>query len=153
MVIVDYLQLMLSPSEGPQEHERPDIGHHTATEADRQGERHPRRAAEPAEPELRGETHAEEHAVRPAVTWLHRARRRYGILPPPPLCDEHRRGPGDPSLHRGPGYPLDRQEPARGVRRGAFLPQQGVTRFTDDRTPVPNDRRPAKAELDKDLFG
>lgn len=51
---------------GPQEHERPDIGHHTATEADRQGERHPRRAAEPAEPELRGETHAEEHAVRPA---------------------------------------------------------------------------------------
>lgn len=23
----------------------------------------------------------------------------------------------------------------------------------DDRTPVPNDRRPAKAELDKDLFG
>ena len=51
---------------GPQEHERPDIGHHTATKADRQGERHPRRAAEPAEPELRGETHAEEHAVRPA---------------------------------------------------------------------------------------
>lgn len=51
---------------GPQEHERPDIGHHPAAKADRQGERHPRRAAEPAEPELRGETHAEEHAVRPA---------------------------------------------------------------------------------------
>ena len=65
MVIVDYLQLMLSLPR-PQEHERPDIGHHTATKADRQGERHPRRAAEPAEPELRGETHAEEHAVRPA---------------------------------------------------------------------------------------
>ena len=25
--------------------------------------------------------------------------------------------------------------------------------YKDDRTPVPNDRRPAKAELDKDLFG
>ena len=34
-----------------------------------------------------------------------------------------------------------------------FCHNKGVTRFTDDRTPVPNDRRPAKAELDKDLFG
>ena len=30
-----------------------------------------------------------------------------------------------------------------------FCHNKGVTRFTDDRTPVPNDRRPAKAELDK----
>ena len=55
-------------------------------------------------------------------------------------------------LSTRPGYPLDRQN-RHGSPGGAFLPQQGVTRFTDDRTPVPNDRRPAKAELDKDLFG
>lgn len=69
---------------GPQEHERPDIGHHTATKADRQGERHPRHAAEPAEPELRGETHAEEHAVRPGVTPApSKQDADTGILPPP----------------------------------------------------------------------
>lgn len=66
--------------------------------------------------------------------------------------DEHRRGPGDPSLHRGPGYPLDRQN-RHGESGECVSFYNKVTRFTDDRTPVPNDRRPAKAELDKDLFG
>ena len=34
-----------------------------------------------------------------------------------------------------------------------FCHNKGVTRFTDDRTPVPNVGRPQKEQLDKDLFG
>ena len=153
MVIVDYLQLMLSPSEDRKSTndqisaitrqlkliaKENDIPVVLLSQLNRNCEARP--TLKNMLSDLRDSGSIEQDAD--TVFFL----RRLSVM----NIDED---PEDPSLHRGPGYPLDRQEPARRVREVRFCHNKGVTRFTDDRTPVPNDRRPAKAELDKDLFG
>ena len=65
----------------------------------------------------------------------HRARRRYGVA-----ASEHRRGPGDPSLHRGAGVPSLDHKGRSG--EGAFRYNKGLLlHHGRPLTPVPNDRQ------------